>query len=330
MKRTLRILSAISLAMLAFALDACDPPTAPSDSTASLTPIKVGYVPVSTTLPNWVAKTEGFSKKRGLEVEMVRFASSDLLLLALFNGEIQATSVCADEPLLAAAARGQDGARIYLQEILTLDRTFDAIIVKKDSPIQTLKDLEGRSVACFPGSQLRKYLELVFESTGVDASKVNVIELPPPNMLPSLIAGTIDACFALEPAITIAVEKGIGRVIEASPISRHIGKGQPICAASYLLGTQWAQTHPAAARAYIESVYEGLAFIERDYAKAAALYPQFTPIPPELAEKVVITKFAKADAPDLAGLRREIEVLRAAGTIKAELDPERLIFRAAT
>lgn len=317
--------------MAALLLAACRPQapvTTPApDTSAPPTPIKVGYLPVSTSLPNWLAMSEGFTKQRGLAVTMERFANADLMLVALYNGDIQATSVCADEPILAAAARGQDSVRIYLQEILTLDRTFDAIIVKKNSPIQKIKDLEGRSIACFPGSQLREYLKLIFESAGVDGTKVKVVELPPPNMLPSLTAGTVDACFALEPTITIAVEKGLGRIIEASPIARHIGKGQPICAASYCLSTAWAKAQPAAAQAYVEAVYEALDFIERDYPKAAALYPSFTPIPPELAGKVVITKFAKADAPDLAGLRREIEVLTAAGTIQGAFDPERLIYR---
>jgi len=294
---------------------------------ASVTKMAVGYVPVSTTLPNWVAKAEGLAAKNGLEVDFVRRASSDLILLALVNGEVQATSVCADEPILAKAAQGSPGFEIYLQEILTKDRLFDAIIVKKDSPIRSLADLKGKNIACFPGSQLRAYLQIILRKAGVEPDPEKIVQLAPANMLPALEAGTVDACFALEPVIAIGEAKGLTRVLAASPIVEYIGQGQPICAASYLISSKWADENPVAADAFVRSVYEAIELIEKDYGKAAKLYGEFTPIPPDIAPKVAITHFATVEKPDLRGLRRELSVLRDAGTVKGDMDVEKLIYR---
>lgn len=290
------------------------------------TVVTVGYLPVSTTLPNWLAKSEGFAAKRNVKIEFKRYANSNLLLMALLNGEIQATSVCADEPILAAASKGKDGFEIYLQEVLTKDRVFDAIITKKDSSVQTLDDLRGKTVACFPGSQLKAYLQIILRKAGVDPESVKIIQLPPPNMLPSLQSGTIDACFALEPIITIGKVKGLTRVVAPSPIAQYIGEGEPLCAASYLISTKWANEHPKAADAFVRSVYEAVDLIESDYAKAAELYPEFTPIPAEIAPQVVITRFATIDKPDIAGLKKEVSVLHDVGVIGGTLNVEKLLF----
>ena len=289
--------------------------------------VTVGYLPISTTLPNWLAESEGLAAKKNLKVEFKRYANSNLLLLALLNGEIQATSVCADEPILAAASKGKAPFEIYLQEVLTQDRTFDAIITKKDSSIQTLADLEGKTVACFPGSQLKAYLKIILHQAGVKPDAVKIVQLPPPNMLPSLQSGTIDACFALEPIITIGKVKGLTHVVIASPITRYIGEGKPICAASYLISSKWADKHPKAADAFVQSVYEAVELIESDYAKAAKLYPEFTPIPTEIAPQIVITQFATIDKPDIGGLEKEVSVLRDAGVITAPLDVQTLLFQ---
>lgn len=289
------------------------------------TTIKVGYLPVSTTLPTWLAKSEGFAAKRGVAIEFVRFANADLMLLALISGEIQATSVCADEPILSAASRAKLDAEIYLQEILTTDRVFDAILVKFDSSASSIKSL--KSIACFPGSQLKAYLAIILEKNGIDPSTVSIQQLPPPNMLPALESGTVDACFALEPTITIGTKRGIAKVLLPSPIVQFLGDGKPICAASYLISRKWAHEHPEAADGFVRAVYESVDLIEKDYLRVSTQYPDFTPIPAELAKFVVITHFARNDKPDLDGLRVEERVLRDSGLLDGPINIDALIYQ---
>ena len=316
----------LAMAGVCLVTTGCDRGKPNNSEQSAQTTVTVGYLPVSTTLPNWLAKSEGLAAKSSLEIEFKRYANSNLLLMALLNGEIQATSVCADEPILAAASKEKEGFEIYLQEVLTEDRAFDAIITKKDSSIQTLADLEGKTVACFPGSQLKAYLKIILRKEGVKPDAVKIVQLPPPNMLPSLQGGTIDACFALEPLITIGETKGLTRVVAASPIAKYIGEGKPICAASYLISSKWADEQPKAADAFVRSVYMALDLIESDYAKAAELYPEFTPIPAEIAPQIVITRFATINNPDIAGLEKEVAVLREAGVISEALDVQELLF----
>ena len=303
----------------------CDGPPAPP-STFPVR-IRVGYLPVSTTLPNWIAASHGYAKRYGIDIDFIRYANSDLLLIGLLNGDIDATSVCADEPILAAVDKGKSGFEVYLQEILTPDRVFDAIIVSTDSAIDSLKDLEGRTLACFPGNQLKKYAHIILNAAGVDADKVTIIQLPPANMLPSLSAGSVDACFALEPIITIGTARGVSRILEPSPIVRYIGNGESICAASFLISTAWADANPQAADDFVRSVYESISFIETNYIEASVVYPEFSAIPEDLAQSVAITRFATIDAPDLIGMQTEATVLHQAGILQTTPDVKSLFYR---
>lgn len=305
----------------------CKRAPATTQPASSATAIVVGYVPVTTTLPNWVAADSDFASQYGLKVKMQRYANSNLMLLALVNGEIQATSVCADEPLLARAAQGKLDFEIYMQEILSADRVFDAIIVKNNAPYQSLKDLDGKTIACFPGSQLRAYLQIILRSRGIEPDRVKVLELAPPAMLPAIESGTVDAAFALEPMITLGRQRGLTRTLIESPIVTDIGGGKSICAASFLISRAWADAHPQAADGFVRSVHDATERIERDYATYAKRYPEFTPVPAEFSHDVVITRFARNDEPDISGLNREVDILTQAKVVSGGVDGRALIYR---
>ena len=324
-----RALVPLLIGALAFLAPACKKAATPTAASHPPTvTINVGFLPVSTSLPNHVAVSEGLMAGRGVEVNFKRFANANLMLAALLSGEIQATSVLADEPILGAASRGTHGFEIYLQEMLSDDRTFDAIVVRVDSPIKSLADLRGRTVAAFPGTQLKTFLKIILRDAGVDPGEVKVIELPPPNMLPSLESKSIDAAFVLEPTISIGSARGVTRILVPSPIVKYIGGGKPICAASFLIATAWADAHPGAADAFVRAVHEAVKRIEDNYPACAKLYPKFTPIPAELAERVVVTRFTGNDAPDLKGLSRELSILTEAGAMgERAVDLKSLVYR---
>jgi|GEM_PF-5165143 len=309
-------------ALLPIAMGACG-----SSSDGEPRHIRVGYLPISTSLPVMLAEDRGLFEAAGLEVQLERYANSNLLLTALLAGEIQATAVCADEPILAAAAgKEEPGFRIYLQEILDAGRPFDAILVGSESGITSPKQLEGRTLACFPGSQLRIYSRLILQHLGVDVDQVEIVQLPPPNMIPSLAAGSVDALLALEPIRTLATEKGIARILVESPIVAAINGGDPMTAASFLISAGLVESAPGVASSFVRAVERATELIESDYAGASAVYTTFSPIPEDLAAKVVITRFAKAGSFDRDGIRKVVGLLTDAGALKGDVNIDQLFY----
>src|SRR4029453_13539379 len=79
-------------------------------------------------------------------------------------------------------------------------RDGSTIMVRKDLPAKTLKDLEGRSIA-LPSKYSNQNLVIrkLMKDEGVDAGKIKWVEMPPPDMPGALASKAIDAYFIGEP-----------------------------------------------------------------------------------------------------------------------------------
>ena len=68
-----------------------------------------------------------------------------------------------------------------------------AIMVVADSGIKTPKDLEGKTVAMIASSGQFQQWPAFVKHTGIDVSKINIVNLTPPSLGPALIDGKVDA-----------------------------------------------------------------------------------------------------------------------------------------
>jgi NitT/TauT family transport system substrate-binding protein len=72
-------------------------------------------------------------------------------------------------------------------------RNPSAVMVFDDSPIKSPKDLEGKTVAISAGSAVIQQFPAFCKGVGVDASKVQIINIDPAGLGTALITGKIDA-----------------------------------------------------------------------------------------------------------------------------------------
>ncbi|MGH6673779.1 MAG: ABC transporter substrate-binding protein [Xanthobacteraceae bacterium] len=68
-----------------------------------------------------------------------------------------------------------------------------AIMVKANSGIKSPKDLEGKTVAMVASSGQFQQWPAFVKGAGLDASKINIVNLAPPSLGPALIDGKVDA-----------------------------------------------------------------------------------------------------------------------------------------
>lgn len=71
-------------------------------------------------------------------------------------------------------------------------RNPSAILVFEDSPIHSPKDLEGKTIAISAGSAVLQQFSAFCKGAGVDAAKVQIINVDPAGMGPALITGKVD------------------------------------------------------------------------------------------------------------------------------------------
>ena len=93
-------------------------------------------------------------------------------------------------------------------------RDGSTVIVHKDSPARSLRDLRGKNFA-IPTRFSNQYLVIrkLMEDNQIAPEEINFVEVPPPDMPGALAAHAIDAYFVGEPHAAKAELDGTGRVL---------------------------------------------------------------------------------------------------------------------
>ena len=93
-------------------------------------------------------------------------------------------------------------------------RDGSTVMVRKDLPAKSLRDLEGKTFA-LPSKYSNQNLVIrkLMEDEGIDAGEIRFVELPPPDMPGALATKAIDAYFIGEPHAARAELDGTGRVL---------------------------------------------------------------------------------------------------------------------
>lgn len=93
-------------------------------------------------------------------------------------------------------------------------RDGSTVMVRKDSPAQSLRDLKGKTLA-IPSKYSNQNLVIhkLMDDQGVRPEDITFVEMPPPDMPGALAVGRIDAYFIGEPHAARAELDGTGRVL---------------------------------------------------------------------------------------------------------------------
>ena len=130
------------------------------------------WVAEGSSLYAYVAKNQGFWKKRGYDVEVSRGYGSVAATQAIAQGQFDIGHAVTSVMIL------QKSKGLELQSIgqLTYRNTM-GVVVLADSPIKTPKDLEGKTVGITPTSGEVPFLPVFAKNAGFDLSKVKLVNM---------------------------------------------------------------------------------------------------------------------------------------------------------
>ncbi|MBB3560274.1 sulfonate transport system substrate-binding protein [Rhizobium sp. BK512] len=151
-----------------------------------------------------LAKRRGALEKRladqGITVSWSEFTSGPPLLEALGAGALDFGATGDVPPLFAQAA----GGALYYVGIYRGSPAGSAILVRKDSPIRTLEDLNGKKVAFKRGSSAHNVTVKALRKAGLKPEDVQQVDLAPPDAAAAFKNGSIDAWSIWDPYLAIA------------------------------------------------------------------------------------------------------------------------------
>jgi NitT/TauT family transport system substrate-binding protein len=180
---------------------------------AAAEPLKVTFSPWVGLGPLFVAKEKGFFDEEGLEVELIVMEDHKAKFAALAAGEIDVNAMSIDEMLNYLSE--EQGYR-YLFAVDD-SRGGDGIVADKD--IQTVADLEGKTVAYEKGIVSELYLGVLLKEAGLSLGDIKAVNMPFNDAGAAFIEGRVNAAVTGEPWLTKAKQSEHGHLLVDSSSS---------------------------------------------------------------------------------------------------------------
>lgn len=171
-------------------------------------PVKVGSGITEGNAQAFYALDQGFFKKNGIDAQLTFLRSGGPIMEAIVAGQLEVgsgNSVSAGSAIL----RSIPFLVIAPGQVWEAGSPEAAIVVAANSPIRSMKDLAGKTVATI---SLRNVGELAFDAyldqAGVDLSSVKFVELAPLSIADAVASGRVAAGTLIDPQLSSAIAAG--------------------------------------------------------------------------------------------------------------------------
>jgi sulfonate transport system substrate-binding protein len=189
-------------------------------------------------------------------VEWSEFPAAQPLLEAVGSGAVD-LGLAGDAPFIFAYQSGSPIKAVAVQVAARRTPGSLSILVKQGSPVRTVQDLAGKTVATTRGSIGHHLILQALERANIPANKVKVTFLPPGDAKAAFDSGSIDAWSTWTPYTSVAVKEGARIVADARdfdlPFSVDVAHAPSIDRKRALIADflkreaqalAWTRTHP--------------------------------------------------------------------------------------
>ncbi|WP_424134244.1 ABC transporter substrate-binding protein [Roseomonas chloroacetimidivorans] len=193
-------------------------------------------------------------------VEWSEFGSGNLMLEAANAGALDLAYGSEIPPTFAAVS----GARVKLVAVIRGDVNEQTVLVPKDSPIQSIKDLKGKRVGYVRATTTHYYLSRMLAETGLSLSDVQLMNLTPSDGQAAFRSGALDAWAIYGYSVPVARQSG----------ARVLRTAQGILSGNYpyfiRAGLADEPARAEAARDLLDRIRRAMPFIQERPAEYAA------------------------------------------------------------
>ena len=259
----------------------------------NLIPIRVAYVPVATWLPSWVAKEKGFFEKNGLNATLTPIQNLSLLPPTMGKQFDFAASTAPD--LIKAAANGIDVVAVTGGVVESSSKQSMQVIVRKNSGINSPKDLKGKIIATPSTGAIMHVATLSWlKKNGVDPNSIRAVEVPFPNMVDQLKASRVDALELLQPFV--------GQIL-SQPDYMSIGNSMlsvsdPVLFVFWIANGGWAKSNMDTVKKWSQSIADANDFIDKNPIEARQILGKYTNLPQQVTEKIPLPAYEASLKPN--------------------------------
>ena len=257
---------------------------------AELQPMKVSYLPIIDLLQIYVAWEKGFFEGEGLKVEGQAVQGGAVSQTLVESGSVD-LGWTATIPLSQAHVKGFKFAFIAPGAFTdTTNRSLVSIVVKKDSPLQSVKDLAGKKIAVNGINSINHLSVLsIADFHGVDIKGLKFLEVGFPMQPAAIREGSVDAASMNQPFLASAESEGVVKQL-------YPGFYPPEIAPRYMVSSWFAKREAMGKNKdkigrYLRAISKASDFINKNPDQMPAIAAKYTKLDVNLIRKVTLPKF---------------------------------------
>jgi NitT/TauT family transport system substrate-binding protein len=312
-------------------LAACAPATSASSpsptiqpATATPTPtpkqlrtLKVGYLPLTDFLGMYAAIEQGYMADEGLKLELQAMSGGATIIPAIVGGSLD-FGISNYVSVIVANGQGIKIKAFSDSSYGTKASPPFALVVKRDSPIKTAKDLNGLKVAVNTRNGIVHVgvMEWI-DRNGGDAKSVQYVELPFPQMPPAITSGSVQAAAPTEPFVTVSTSQ------DGVILANYLTDLRDDCAIAGFVSTDdWITKNRDAAAAFHRANTKGMDFVAKNDKTAREYAAKYANLDPALAAKIKLAALHSTPIVEAVqfwvDMSKKWGLLDKASTLKAE------------
>lgn len=281
------------------------------------TTVKVGALPLADYAPLYWAQEKGLFSKEGLTVELQPLQGGPVGLQKTASGDLDFSISNAFSSTIAMTSG------VPLTTVATASGLGDGsqiIVVKPDSPIKELKDLDGKTVGVNTTNNVGDVtFNNLAASKGIQA-KPRWVEVPFNEMATGVTSGAIEAGYVPEPFASSAKAQGLRTVVDLTE-----GPNRGLQVAEFVASKQFVKQNPNTTAAFARAIYAAGAQMSADEAGVRAWLPGVAKLSPEVAKTMVLPHYY--DSPQVQARQKTADLLQQQGILKSQYTTDKFLYQ---
>ena len=248
----------------------------------TLTPLKIGIIPVDVAANAYYAQDLGLFTKAGFAVEFQVMASGPVLAQAVAGGAID-IGISNVATLANARLRGLPFRILAPAAVVNPgQKPTDTVMVLQDSAITPGAGMNGKSIAINGLKDLQEIEARGYvDRFGGDSNTIKFVEVPFPAMGGALAEKRVDIIFPTEPFTT--ANTNVGKVIGDA----FDGVGPRFLLLGWFASESWLAANAASARKFVDAMRQASVWANAHQTESAVMLSAHTKMPAEIASKIV-------------------------------------------
>jgi len=275
------------------------------------TPLRVGILPDTDSLPIMLARDLNLFEKEGVKVDIILFSNPQERDAAIQAGRLDG----AISDLLAAAFLAAAG---YDFKVTSSTNGRYGIIASPQSGIKTLQELRGKRIGLSVNTIIQYTVDAQLSAVGISMNEYEAVAIPRmPLRLEMVLSGQVEAASLPEPLLTAAVAQGA--VLLSTTDTTNINAG------ILLFSKKTLDTNLNSVRAFYRAYYKAAEEINsnpdayRDYLVKEAGFPE------AVKNTYRFITYKKPSLPANSQVRNVLEWLKNRNLLNVNLSPENII-----